>query len=292
MKQFLYGLLLTSTIISCSRDEDTTIIPPKQEDNIPLLPIQDGDIKYTYTDTDKLATINTGHGSIYIFKYDGDLIKSIKKESSNEEFIFEYDNQQRLVRAYNPNGNDETQYIYGAGILSERTITSVDASGKLIKHITQLSYSIKDGDIVSANGYGWDYEDSVGQRYHHDVNIWFGYDNKDNFAKNIKGLDKINIFLINFSIHGHLRLFGSKKNVIDYSWIGNGFSFRNKNIPIENIRYSYHSKGYMREYIYNEKNIAVGFKEFHTKTKVHNNEKYERGEIINKDYIIKYNKQP
>lgn len=292
MKKIIYSLLIGTAIISCSRDEDpTTSIPPKQEDNIPLLPIEVGDIKYTYTEVNKLASI-ISPSVHYTFKYEGDLIKSMIDKKYNEETIFEYDNKQRLVNAYTTDGVLKTTYTYDnigrTQALSTRKRKSTSNSN-LVTHSTLLFISEYNGNVNSIGGWAWDDDPNTPteQNKPYDVRIWMEYDEKENFAKNIKGIDKINLYLIQNNRFNNIGFLGNKNNVIHNEFIWNGFSSNDE--PFQS-GYSFESTPVLREYIYNKQDIAVGYRWVHFKKRGLTNNKSERGEVVNKDYIIKYNK--
>lgn len=291
MKQLIYGLLLTTAIISCSRDEN-----PVQVDNTPLVPVQVDDIKYTYTEGNKLETITKGK-SVYTFKYEGDLIKSIKTESSLET-IFEYDNQQRLTRAYTTNGVEEIKYIYN-GEQTESISTTKRTYYRTINGIPDnihrvmskhFVYSIENGNVISVAGRSWDDDPKTpaDENTPFDVKIWLEQDKNENFAKNIKGLDKINLYLIDKNMFKYTGILGNKNNTIHTEYISNGF--RSLGQPFD-TGYSYEGTAYLLEYVYNEKNIAVGFKMvsviFDT---TYQGNKGERGKAYTEVFPIKYNK--
>lgn len=284
MKQFVYGLLLTTAVISCSRDGE-----PVQIDNTPLVPVQVQNRIYTYTEGNKLETITSNYGrGTYTFKYEGDLIKSI------DNTIFEYDSQQRLTRAYTTDGKKEIKYIYKDNGQAESISTEKFSSNRYTNGIyqtydiidtTHLVYSIEDSNVLEATGKSWENTPSgtygnVDTPY--SIKIWLEQDKNENFAKNIKGLDKINLYLIGERMFESIGILGNKNNTIHTEYIYRGYS----GLP-------YEGSGYLIEYVYDEKNIAVGFKDvLIIFDETRQGKKGQRGRVLDPILPIKYNRQP
>lgn len=280
MKKIIYSLLIGVSIISCSRDEDVNVPNiSNQEDNVPLLPVQFDDIKYTYTDGNKLETAGN-----YTFKYEGELIKSIKYKNSNKEIVFEYDNKDRLIKVID---GEQTTTFNHTGLHIRSYKQAKDDKG--YNKYYQLSYTSMGDNILSANGWSWDDNPDTPNDFDNpiDVRIWLGYDNYDNYAKNIVGLDKISIYLVDSGLYSSIKLLGAKNNPTYYSYVHNGFSSLGRNF---NTGYGYERGSSSYTYIYNEKNLPIGFKNNILDRNGYTNDK----EIVigtdDKVYTIRYNK--
>lgn len=279
VKKIIYGLLISTSIISCSRDEDVVPKTSEQENNIPLLPIQFDNIKYTYKDGNKLETAGD-----YTFKYEGELIKSIKEKNSDREIIFEYDNKDRLIKAID--GEQITTFQY-TGLSIKSSKQKKDWKGYNKSYL--LSYTLVDNNILIADGWSWDDNPETPNDFDNpiDVRIWLDYDSHENFAKNIVGLDKISVYLVDSRLYSSIKLLGTKNNPTYYSNVHNGFSSLGRNF---NTGYGYERGSSSYTYIYNEKNLPIGFKHNILDRNGYTNDK----EIVigtdDKVYNIRYNK--
>lgn len=249
MKKILLTLsVLGVALVSCSRDNDENIaevVNVQQEEKL-VYPASVGSKKYTYSEEGKIDEI-IGKKSTTKFVYEGDLIKSIGN------VVFEYDNQQRLIKA------GDIEYFYDKdkpySILRE-----VENDGT--EYITEKTFNVDEkGRIIG--GYGKFYHTKYKEptyTFDYTINnpaiekIEIEYDDKNNIFKNIKGLENIAIYMIGTGrlIDSEIGI-GGENNLILYKRFT---PYRGGNIWIyEN--FTYNEQGYPSKYYGRDFNIDI-----------------------------------
>lgn len=283
MKKILLALSVLGLVsMSCSRDNGDDINTPME---VTVLPTSISAYTYTYKDGNKLdKLIYNDKTSTYedTFTYEGDLIKSINNTT------FEYDDQQRLIKG----GNIQFFYDKTKPYSIERTKRE---QGSFIKEII---YDIDaDGKIVGASGIGYE-ENVTYERLANDkskmirtkddpaiITIKLEYDDKNNFAKNIKGIDKIALYSIAENMNGQIREVGvgSKNNLTHYSYLFNGNGLKGGLGSIEGYAFKH------EKFSYNDKNYPISF---YNRVMKRSNDftQFVEGTESYGPYEIKYNK--
>lgn len=281
MKKFLLALSVLGLVsVSCSRDNGDDIDNTTSETSI--LPTSNYIHTFTYKKGNKLEKISSKtipSPSETTFTYEGDLIKSINNTT------FEYDTQQRLIKG----GNIQFFYDKAKPYSIER---------KEDGFIKEITYDIDvDGKIVGASGIGYE-ENVTPERLANDtyktirtkddpaiITVKLEYDDKNNFAKNIKGIDKIALYSIATNMNGRIREIGigSKNNLTHYSYLFNGNGLKGGLGSIEGYAFKH------EKFSYNDKNYPISF---YNRVMKRSNDftQFVEGTESYGPYEIKYNK--